>query len=128
MHIPDRGPIAEPNHPITPHMIDASRHFWDAFDHGETEVSANAIVRFMQAKGGWVPFSLQEIATFFHRHPHADTFPFNRLVEPGRSFSIEHGWVLKGGGWVVRGEDGFYRVTVDFVVRAHKSSPKGVVA
>lgn len=121
--IPDRGPLAEREFHITPHMIDTAQHFWDAFGHDTTEVSASYIVRLMQIKGGWVPFSMEGIATFFHQSPRAIDFPFNRLVNPGMVFYIERGHVVEGGGWVVMGEDGLYRVTEDFVERCHKSAP-----
>jgi hypothetical protein len=124
-NIHDRGPIAEPTFTIEPSMIDVSKHFWDAFDNSETEVSARWIVRFMQEFGHWVPFSLVDLEEFYHRsRPATESFEFNRLVEPQWVFFIRRGRVLEGGGWVVRGEDGLYRVTEDFVARCAKSSPR----
>ncbi len=121
--IPDRGPIASFDFRISPKMIDTTDHFWGAFNNGETEFSARVIVRLMQAKGGWSAFSLKELAKVHDPHTHIDTFPLHRLMEPGRAFYIERGWVEEGGGWVVRGEDGLYRVTEEFVERCFKSNP-----
>jgi hypothetical protein len=125
-NIPERGPLAEPNHHITPTMIDIGDHLWGAFGHGGTEISANYIVRMMQRFGDWRPFSIEDIERVYHEHrPAHECFQFNRLVEPGWAFYILRGRVEEGGGWVVRGEDGLYRVTVDFIERCYKSGQKG---
>jgi len=51
---------------IKPQDIDASKHFFDAFDHCETEVSAGWLVRFAQQRGqGWAPFTFDEINAFY---------------------------------------------------------------
>ena len=115
---------------VQPKDINASQHLWDAFDHMETEVSAGYIVRLCQEGGEWVPFTREEIEEFYGRSGHHG-FCFNRLVEPemvptslARAFAGYHDApVPKGGGWVVLGGDGKYRVTEEFIQRCFKSSP-----
>src|SRR5688572_28580841 len=86
-------------HPIQPHHIDAMQHFWDAFDHHETEVSARYIVGLCQERGGWLPFTEEEIERFYQKSGHKN-FIFNRLIEPGTAYSARLGRFLKGGGWI----------------------------
>lgn len=61
--------------PIQPHHIDTSRHFYGAFDHNETEVSARWIVKLCQELGGWVPFTQEQIDEFSKQD-----FGFNELL------------------------------------------------
>jgi hypothetical protein len=110
-----------PGYPIQPKDIDASDHLWNAFDHMETETSAGYIVRMCQLRGGWVPFTREEIEEFYQKAGRTN-YSFNRLVDPG----IAHGYrgsELKGGGWVVCDEAGTYRVTHEFITRCFKSAP-----
>lgn len=107
---------------IQPHHIDASRHLANAFDHMETEVSALYIVRMCQERGYWFAFTEDEIEEFYQRLGLKDGFIFNRLVNPGKTFSITIGTYETGGGWIVLGEDGKYRVTMEFIVNCYKSS------
>lgn len=111
-------------YPVAPDQIDASRHLADAFDNLETEVSAGYIVRMMQERGRWEPFSRAEIEDFYQRSGHNDGFTFNRLIEPRMAFSIKHGLYLTGGGWVIEMPNGKLAVTEDFVARVYKSSPR----
>lgn len=51
---------------IRPSDMDTSRHFWNAFDHAETEVSANWLVQFLTETGDtWRAFTLDELQTFY---------------------------------------------------------------
>ncbi len=116
---------------IQPKDINADRHLWDAFNNMETELSAGYIVRMCQERGGWFPFTQEEIEEFYHRSSGHTGFCFNRLVEPemiprslARAFAGHFSpLVPMGGGWVVLCADGKYRVTEDFIRRCHKSSP-----
>ncbi len=120
------------NFPIQPDQVDVSRHFFEAFNQRETEISARWIVRFIQQRGeGWKPFSYEELNTFYKKtFPHGN-FTFNRLVEPGvkvlncaAMFAGELPITeLTGGGWIVKGDDEKYYATGDFVERCFKSSP-----
>lgn len=116
-------------HKIKPKDINTSQHFFDAFDNTETEISAGYIVRLCQKKGGWFPFTKNEIEAFYRESGNVN-FTFNRLIEPemvppslARAFAGHHDTpVPKGGGWVVN-INGMYHVTDDFIVRCFKSSP-----
>ena len=61
-------------YPIRPQHINTESHFWDAFGHNETEVSALYVVRLCQAKGGWMPFTKAELDEVAR-----EDFHFNRL-------------------------------------------------
>lgn len=62
-------------------------HYWDTFDHSETEISALWIVRFLQSRNqGWADFTVGEIRAFYKKGResgghHDDGFTFNHLVE-----------------------------------------------
>lgn len=105
--------------PVQPDGIDTSRHFWDAFDHSETEISARWLVRFAQAHGrGWEPFTAEQIEQFYQEESGGKlrNFSFNRLIEPGWSYGRPGERELKGGGWIVKNGDLLY-FTPDFVLR-----------
>lgn len=112
---------------VQPSDIDTSKAFFDSFDHMETEISASWVVRLCQELGGWHPFTAEQIQEFYTRpgrRPVGESFRFNRLVDPGPTFSAATGRSMVGGGWIVVGEDGKYRVTDDFVLRCYRSAPK----
>lgn len=51
---------------LLPSDINTKQHFWNAFDHSETEVSASWIVRFLQQAGNsWAPFMLEDLQAFY---------------------------------------------------------------
>jgi hypothetical protein len=108
----------QPDHIYTP----PGGHFWNAFDHSETEVSARYIVRFCKERGGWYSFTREEIEAFYNKSGYQG-FEFNRLVHPGPAYSITRGRYQAGGGWVVE-KDGQYFVTDDFIRRCYRSAPK----
>lgn len=122
---------AEERFPVQPQHINAEKHLWDAFDHSETETSAGWIVRFLQERGeGWGPFTYEDINNFYARK-WKDGFTFNRLVEAemvppnlARAFAGHYDPLVPiGGGWIIKGDDEKYYITVDFVTRCFKSSP-----
>ncbi len=96
---------------IMPKDINTNAHFYDAFDHYETETSASWIVSYMQALGTWVSFTAEEMQEFYTRpghRPEGEEFLYNGLF---RDHHIEF-------------EDGRHFVTVDFISRCYKASPK----
>jgi hypothetical protein len=114
------------NFQIMPADINTLQHFFDAFDHNETEISANWLVRLAQDRGqGWDPFTADDIERFYRQDSRGTltNFRFNRLIEPGVAFSIRTGHHLKGGGWIVKHTDGKYYFTMDFIQRCYKSRP-----
>lgn len=111
---------------IEPSDIDSTKHFWDAFDHAETEVSARYIVRLCQEVGGWVPFTFEQINAFYQkaRGNKIESFTFNRLVDA--QWVRTRPWAepeLKGGGWVFRDHAGNYHISEEFIKRCANSSP-----
>jgi hypothetical protein len=65
------GLANRPACPILPAHISTDGHFWNAFDNNQTEVSANWLVQFEQARvsaGGapWSPFTYEEIDAFYN--------------------------------------------------------------
>lgn len=90
--------------PIKPVDIDASQHFFDAFGEYFTEVSARLLVLLMQeGEGVWRPVTQDEVDKMDSK----GTFLWNDLVPH----------------WVQKDEDGFFRVSLEFVVQCYKSRP-----
>ena len=110
--------------PIRPEQIDASKHLYDAFGHTETEVSAGYIIRMLQEKGDWLPFSQEEIEEFYRRSGHTDGFTFNALINPVTERLFDGRLSTVGGGFVFQRPDGKFEVTREFVERAYISSPR----
>lgn len=113
------------NFPIQPGDIDTKIgvHFWDAFDHSETEVSAKWLVRLAQRRGGWHPFTYDQIETFYNIEGNYHNFSFNRLIKPEIvRTGLGSGQDIRGGGWIIH-EKSLYYFTVDFIERCYKSSP-----
>lgn len=120
MNTPDRGAEAAPDYKPTPGEINTSTHFWEAFGHLETEVSAKWLCRLARQNGSWRPVSREEIGRFYTP---SDGFTFNRLVEPGVAYGRPGESYLAGGGWVVE-RDGLFHFTEEFVNRCFLSSNK----
>lgn len=107
---------------IQPKDISIKHHYYDAFDHHESEVSAIWIVQFCQQRGGWVPFSYQEIEDFYHEKSKGKLsgFTFNGLVD-WKFINDES--VKDDRGFIVFCKDGLYRVTIDFIARCYHAAP-----
>ena len=117
--------------PIWPEHINTDEHFFNAFDHTETEISARWIVRFIQnRREGWRPFTKAELQAFYAKN-YSHNFCFIRLINPqmvppslARAFAGH--WdppVPRGGGWIIEGGDGKLYLTADFITNCFKSSP-----
>lgn len=91
--------------PIKPSDIDVNNHFTEAFGNFETEISAKLIVKQCQVMDVWHPLEKQTL----DKRDSSGTFHWNRLLD---------------SGYVVEGEDGFFRVTIEFVARCYGASPK----
>ena len=92
---------------VNPQQIDVRKHFLNTFGKYEAEISARYIVRFCQKRGqGWEPFTYEDINGFYTSNGPRDSFRFNRLET--------NGFVTK--------ENGFYRVTDEFVARCFRAS------
>ncbi len=103
---------SEDSPPIQPDQINTKRHFWSAFGHSETEISANWIVRFCQFKGDWLPFSLVELTKFYQELlKKEESFRFNRLVSHSKTYS----YVLVEGDRII--------LSKEFVGKCYSSSP-----
>lgn len=91
--------------PIKPSHIDTTRHFFDAFGHCETEVSAQLLCKFMQEQGdAWKLFTLAEL-----RSRYGPNFVLNKLVEDNKGLLVKNGNV--------------YEVTAKFVGTCYAASP-----
>jgi len=71
---------------IKPNNINRKQHFFGAFGHNETEVSASWIVKLCQKNGGWKPFTSEEIESLYNEVGYKN-FTFNNLIKGG--FIIE---------------------------------------
>lgn len=69
---------------IQPEDIDTSKHFFEAFDKREREISARWIVCFCQDRGeGWESFTYQDIDGFYRSKGVRDGFWMNQLDRYG---------------------------------------------
>jgi len=98
--------------PIEPTDIDASKHFYNAFDKAEREDAARWLVQFAQGRGkGWEPFGIEDPARFFgvERFNYLDLF----------GISVPGG---KGPAHLELIDDRVH-FTVDFVARCYRARP-----
>lgn len=70
-----------PDYPIQPRHINTGNHFFEAFGHMETEISARWIVRFCQPRGNWSPFTFGDLEAFYREGGYRG-FWLNRLGNP----------------------------------------------
>jgi len=113
----------EAQYPIKPDHISTDHHFFDAFEHSETEVSARWIVEFCKKQGSWNAFTLEDLERFYHlTRPQNESFHFNRLIHPEMAYGRQERYKT-GGGWIIEGDDGKLYITHDFVIRCFRSSP-----
>jgi hypothetical protein len=75
------------NFPIQPDHINTKRHFAEAFDNMETEISAHYVVKLCQELGTWGPFTMEQIEEIYRKAGLRDGFTFNRLIEPEEVFA-----------------------------------------
>jgi uncharacterized protein YajQ (UPF0234 family) len=94
------------NYPIKPSDINVIDHFWNAFNHSETEISARWLVRLAQKKGAWLDFTQEEINAFCEHD-----FHFNRLLTGLDNSPIK------------RNENGAFFFTHQFIATCFRSSP-----
>lgn len=99
---------AGPSFNISPSDIDVRRLMWSMFDKLDTEMSAKLVIILEQRKGGWEPFTINELDDL--------------SVESGKGEFWLNG--LDEEGYVVLQKDGRYLVTKDFIEGCHKASPK----
>jgi hypothetical protein len=118
MNIPDRGALAAPDFKPAPEEISLRGHFWGAFGHHETEVSARWLCDLARSSGGWHPFTPESVRRFYRGR---DGFTFNRLIEPGVGYGRPGERYRTGGGWIVE-RDGLLHFTEEFVMRCYLSS------
>ena len=96
---------------ITPEDISLGKHFFDAFGHYESEISASWLVEFAQQRGeGWKPFTHEDIEKFYSKSGWRN-FNFNRLLTSCQILKREIGHT---GGYV-------YHFTEEFISRCYKS-------
>jgi hypothetical protein len=115
------------DYPIRPEHINTSGHFWSAFEHSETEISANYVVQLCQRNGGWKPFSFTDINNLYKSNKNAEVldYSFNNL----RCFKyLREGMPVaeaEGCQYIQAGADGLMRVTHEFITACFRSSPSG---
>lgn len=121
--------------PVKPSDINAAEHMWEAFGNTETDVSAGYIVRLMQEKGDWVPFTYGELNAFYQKTckpsggGYIENYIFNHLIGPFEQYNARELWtehldvVVPEREHTGRYEDGdVFRVTDEFVFRCYRSA------
>lgn len=94
--------------PIQPRHIDTAEHFFNSFGKMESEHSARLLVCMAQQKGGWFPFTMEEIRAFAASVT-SKLFYFNGLDDSNK-------------GWLVYRDNRYY-FTVEFIARCFMASP-----
>ncbi len=97
------------NYPVQPRHISCLHHFFDAFGNVETDISARHIVGLCKKRGGWFPFTKEEIEGYSRQ---SDCFNLLTSHNPNDKNS-----------YIILGHDGRYRVTHEFIAVCFKSSP-----
>jgi hypothetical protein len=117
-------PITDGVLTITPDDIKITRHLFDAFDHYETETSAQWLVEFAQARGeGWKPFTYADIDAFYGKKGYAD-FGFNKLIDKGFIVLMKAGSIgFEKTAFVGYTKD-VYHFTEDFISRCYRSATR----
>ena len=119
--------------PIKPQDIDATKYMWDAFGNRETDNSAGHIVRLMQRKGDWLPFTYAEIKAFYRETiDDGIDFSFNHLLRPftvrkgGETFTERLDVIVCSRIEVHEGarilDEDVFRVTDEFVFACYRST------
>jgi hypothetical protein len=118
-------PIADGVLTITPEDIKITDHLWDSFGQHETEVSAEWLVKFAQARGtGWTPFTYDDIEAFYSKSGRLRGFTFNRLISGGFIVLAKAGTIgFEDAAFVGYTKD-VYHYTEDFIARCYKSASR----
>ena len=118
-------PIANGVLTITPDDIQIKGHMFDAFDHYETEISAQWLVRFAQARGeGWKPFTYDDIEAFYSKGGKLRDFGFNKLVDKGWITLMKAGSIgFEDAAFVGYTKD-VYHFTEEFIARCYRATSR----
>ncbi len=138
---------------IRPSSIDATKHFYGAFGHCQTEFSAGWIVRFCQQRTGdnWRPFTRADLLAFYQplrlaaNNKHIEQknasmkTRFDDAVASEASFIPEYNQIPRETScneefyyrgllntqhrWLYVAKDGLIHITRDFVLKCFQSSP-----
>lgn len=100
--------VIGPSFNISPSDIDVRGLMWSMFDKLDIEMSAKLVIILEQRKGGWEPFTINELDDL--------------SAESGKGEFWLNG--LDEEGYVVLQKDGRYLVTRGFVEGCYKASPQ----
>jgi hypothetical protein len=100
--------------PIKPEHIDVSRNFMSSvWQNMETEISANWLVRFAQHREHWMPFTIEDLESFYHEKFPGERFHFNKLTPDYiKELTEDDGW---NRDWMA--------FTTEFVAACYAVSP-----
>jgi hypothetical protein len=111
--------------PIKPHDINAEEFLSEAFGNMESEISAGYIVRLMQGKGDWKPFTYVELNEFYKRtcntKGYVGRYSFNHLIDDFWVVSVNGNYFDRLDVIVKDGDN--YFVTDQFILRCYMSQP-----
>lgn len=127
------------DYPIQPKDIDINRvclivegreirGLLNTFGHAETEWAAEFIIDLCQKAGRWLAFTYKELDDEWLKTPRGQAqaerskriWEFMNWTPLKNTFCF---YYLDEGGWVIRGEDGKYRVTEAFIKRCYEKHP-----
>ncbi len=101
------------------------------FGKHEVEKAAANIIRFCQRRGGWYPFTVEELIAFYKEVGENPRFIFFGLLgaweDDGMLAQLsESRWRQPRGQYIAIGCDGMYRVTESFIKRCKREKPVSV--
>lgn len=119
------------HHPIRPKdfkfdsALDRVGTLAGTFGKSEVEQTARSIIRFCQRRGGWYPFTVEELINFYKEVGEDPRFIFFGLLGTWEDDAmLVDGWRTPRVPYLVQGYDGMYRVTEEFIKQCAKNLPK----
>lgn len=106
-------------YPIRPNDIDIALS--STFGKAEVEEAARNIILFCQQRGGWYPFSLEELSNFYMREERDCNMMFFGLSGIWYDDAMLSGGFRESHPCLVICGDGMYRVTDQFIERCAKT-------
>lgn len=121
------GPVRH-YHPIRPKdfSLDSFGALASTFGKSEVEKTARNIICFCQRRGGWYPFTVEELIDFYKEVGEDPRFIFFGLLgaweDEGMFAQHTNPW-REPPSYLVIGADGMYRVTEQFIQQCASGKP-----
>ena len=121
------------HHPIRPKDFNLASvgTLSSTFGKSEVEQTARNLIRFCQRRGGWYPFTVEELIDFYKQVGEDPRFIFFGLLgvwgDDGMFAQHTNPW-HESPPYLVIGADGMYRVTERFIQQCASGKPTALAA